>query len=86
MILRVIYDQIIRKNTKYVVTYTYIDYAYTVAFDSISHKFMDHTLGAAGASRKSRAIFRAIYRVATGVARARVIDGKFTFWGSFDVR
>ena len=82
MLLRVLYDQIIRKNSKCVVTY--IDY--TAAFDSISHKFMDHTLGEAGASRKSRAIFRAIYRVATGVARARGIDGKYTFSGSFDVR
>ena len=56
MLLRVLYDQIIRKNSKCIVTY--IDY--TAAFDSISHKFMDSTLGAAGASGKSRAIFRAI--------------------------
>ena len=82
MLLRVLYDQIIRKDTKCVVTY--IDY--TAAFDSISHKFMDSTLAAAGASRKSRAIFRAIYSVATGVARARSTDGKYVFSGSFDIR
>ena len=82
MLLRVLHDQIIRKNSKCVVTY--IDY--TVAFDSISHKFMDSTLGATGASRKSRAIFRAIYKASTGVARARSIDGKYTFSGSFDIR
>ena len=82
MLLRVLYDQIIRRNTKCVVTY--IDY--TAAFDSISHKFMDSTLGAAGASRKSRAMFRAIYNVAAGVARARSTDGKYAFSGSFNIR
>ena len=62
---------------------TFIDY--TAAFDSISHKFMDRTLAAAGASRKSRAIFRAIYRAATGIARVRGTDGVYNFSGSFKV-
>ena len=39
----------------------------------------------AGASRKSRAIFRAIYRTATGIARVRDVDGKYEFSGSFKV-
>ena len=62
---------------------TYIDY--TAVFDSISHKFMDRTLKTVGASRKSRAIFRAIYKTATGIARVRGIDGKYEFSGTFSV-
>ena len=60
---------------------TYIDY--TAAFDSISHKFMDRTLAAAGASRKSRAIFRAIYTAATGIARVHGVDGKYELSDKF---
>ena len=36
---------------------------------------MDTTLAKAGASNKSRAIFRAIYEAATGIARVRGVDG-----------
>ena len=59
---------------------TFIDY--TAAFDSISHKFMDVTLAKAGASRKSRAIFRAIYSATTGSARVRSTDGEHIFSGT----
>ena len=52
LLLRLLYDQVIKKDRSCVVTF--IDY--TAAFDSISHKFMDSTLANAGASRKSRAI------------------------------
>ena len=72
----------INKNSACVITF--IDY--TAAFDSISHKFMDKTLAAAGASRKSRVIFRAIYKVATGIARVRGIDGKHIHSGSFQIK
>ena len=61
----VCYDFIIKNNKSCAITF--IDY--TVAFDSISHKFMDATLVKASASRKSRAIFRAIYSTATGSTR-----------------
>ena len=71
LLLRVLYDHIV-KNTKSCVV-TFIDYK--AAFDSISHKFMDATLKKAGASRKSRTIFRAFYSAATGSARVRSIDG-----------
>ena len=63
---------------------TFIDYS--AAFDTISHKFMDETLANAGASRKSRAIFRAIYSAATGIARVRGIDGQTIFSEAFKVR
>ena len=75
-------DQVIQRNKKCVVTF--IDYS--AAFDTISHKFMDETLANAGASRKSRAIFRAIYSAATGIARVRGIDGQIIFSEAFKVR
>ena len=73
LLLRVLYDQVIRQDRRCVVTF--IDYS--AAFDSVSHKFMDATLAIAGASRKSRAIFRAIYAAATGTARANSTDGQW---------
>ena len=81
MLLRLLYDHIIKNKQSCVVTY--IDY--TAAFDSISHKFLDRTLAAAGASRKSRSIFRAIYRAATGIARVNGVDGKYEFSGKFKI-
>ena len=81
LLLRMLYDYIIAKKESCIVTF--IDY--TAAFDSISHKFMDATLAKAGASRKSRAIFRAIYAAATGAARVRSTDGEFIYSGSFNI-
>ena len=76
-----LYDQIIKRKKSCVVTY--IDY--TAGFDSISHKFMDATLANAGATRKSRAIFRAIYRAATGMARVKGVDGETIYSQAFEV-
>ena len=81
LLLRVLYDQIINANSKCVVTY--IDFS--AAFDTVSHKFMDSTLAKAGASRKSRAMFRAIYAAAAGIARVNGTDGKYVYSGSFDI-
>ena len=81
LLLRVLYDQVINANSKCVVTY--IDF--TAASDTISHKFMDSTLAKAGASRKSRAIFRAIYAAASGIARVNGTDGKYVYSGPFNV-
>ena len=63
---------------------TYIDYS--AAFDSVSHKYIDGALKKAGASRKTRAIFRSIYAAAAGVARVNGTDGKHSFSGAFDIR
>ena len=52
----------------------------------LSHKFIDETLKKAGASRKSRAIFRAIYRVASGIARVQGLDGKKIFSQAFKIQ
>ena len=55
--LRTLYDEMIEMGKKMYVTF--IDYS--AAFDTVSHKFIDEALKAAGASHKSRALFRAIY-------------------------
>ena len=65
LLLRIIYDKIIRENEKLVETF--IDFK--AAFDSLSHKFIDAALVKAGASRKTRTMFRAIYKVTIGVAK-----------------
>lgn len=62
---------------------TYIDFA--AAFDSVSHRFLDAALAKAHASRKTRAMFPAIYKAAAGAARVKDKDGKFTFSKTFDI-
>ena len=71
-----------RNNNKKCVI-AFIDYS--AAFDSVSHKFMDVTLAAAGASRKSRAIFRAIYSVTKGMVRVNGILGSKILSELFDI-
>ena len=56
LLLRVLYDNIIANNKQSVVTY--IDF--TAAFDTVSHRFLDKALEKAGATRKTRALFRSI--------------------------
>ena len=82
LLLRVLYDQIINTDSKLFVTY--IDYS--AAFDSVSHKFLDKSLANAGASRKTRAMFRAIYAAAEGTARVKGLQGSKVYSASFKVR
>ena len=51
----------------------------------MSHKFIDATLLRAGASRKSRAIFRAIYEAARGIVRVNGILGEKIFSDAFNI-
>ena len=81
LLLRVIYDQYIKNNSNFVVTF--IDFK--AAFDSVSHKYLDSALAKAGASRKSRAIFRAIYRAASGTARVNGTNGNKVYSDKFNV-
>ena len=48
---------------------TFIDYV--AAFDTVSHKFLESALEAAGTSSKVKSIFRAIYRTAPARVRVR---------------
>ena len=75
LLLCVLFDQALGQGEELVVTC--IDYS--AAFDSISHKFLDVSLKDAKASRKTRAIFRAIYAAAEGTARVRGLDGKHIY-------
>ena len=81
LLLRVIYDQFIKEHRNFVVTY--IDFK--AAFDSVSHKYIDSALAKAGASRKCRAIFRAIYRAAEGTARVNGLNGEKVYSSRFKV-
>ena len=82
LLLRILFEQAIAKNEKLYVTY--IDYS--AAFDTVSHKFLDRSLAEAKASRKTRAMFRAIYAAAEGTAKVRGLNGKTIYSESFKVR
>ena len=68
LILKLLTQKIIELGRQ--VNVTYLDFS--AAFDSTSTLAIDTALQAAGASRKSRAMVRAIY----GVARAHVENGE----------
>ena len=77
-----LYDQVIANDNKMFITY--IDY--TAAFDTVSHKFLDKSLAAAGDSRKTRAMFRDIYSAAEGMTRVKGLNGKYVYSKVFKVR
>ena len=56
-ILRLLIDSVLEIGSSCVLTF--VDFA--AAFDTVSHKLLDEALAEAGASDKSRALFRAIY-------------------------
>ena len=76
-----LYDFTLKGKKKYVVAF--IDYK--AAFDSLSHKFIDSVLNRAGASRKCRAIFRAIHDAAKGIVRVNGILGAKIFSDVFNI-
>ena len=49
---------------------------FSAAFDSLSHKFIDRSLGVAGVSYKTRSMFRAMYSSATARTAVPGIDGE----------
>ena len=81
LLLRILYDNIIRGDKS--CTVTYIDYA--AAFDSVSHKFLDAALAKAGAKRKTRKIFRSIYEAAAGTVRINGTNGTHVFAENFNL-
>eukprot|EP01050_Picozoa_sp_SAG11_P021886 SAG11_NODE_3993_length_2118_cov_2.908866_3_plen_71_part_00 len=56
---------------------------FVVAFDTVSHKLLDEALDTAGASNKSRAIFRAIYNKTVAVVWVRDRSGEEVISPSF---
>ena len=63
---------------------TFIDFS--AAFDSLSHKFIDQSLDAAGVSDKTRAMFRSIYRSASARTAVEGIDGETVLSDLFMVK
>lgn len=61
----------------------------TVTFDSVGHiqayKFLDQSLKAVGASRKTRVIFRTIYDAVVGIVRVRGLNGETIYSEHFDI-
>ena len=57
---------------------------FSAAFDTVLHKFMDITLAKERLVKQSRAIFRAIYAVASGISRVNDTDGEYVFSDSFN--
>ena len=71
LVLRTIYDDMLEQGKKLYATF--IDY--NAAFDSISHKFLNEALREAGASDKSRAMFRSMYKTASATVKVADVDG-----------
>ena len=82
VVLRTIMDSVLRAGQEAVVTF--IDYS--AAFDTVSHRFLDESLAAAGVSTKVRRIIRAIYSSASGMLRIRQPSGICVMSSEFDIR
>ena len=81
LVLRTIYDDMLEMGEKLYVSF--IDYS--AAFDSVSHKFIDKALKRAGASNKSRALFRAIYNAASATTKVQSVDGSEVLSAPFPI-
>ena len=72
LLLRLLMGAVIRAGKQAVVTF--IDYR--AAFDTISHRFLDESLTAAGVQPKIRLIEKAIHAEATWMVRLRLPSGE----------
>ena len=82
LLLRLLMDAVLRAGKQAVVTF--IDYR--AALDTISHRFLDESLTAAGVQPKIRRIVNAIYAEATGMVRLRLPSGETMCSMPFPVR
>ena len=80
--IRMMMDAVLRAGEQAVVTF--IDYR--AAFDTISHRFLDESMTAAGVQPKVRRIVKAIYAEATGMVRLRLPSGEALCSQPFAVR
>ena len=80
-ILRTIYEEMIEQGRE--MAATFIDYS--AAFDTVSHKFLDLTLKDAGASTKTRSIFRAVYNAASAMTKVQSTDGEVVMSNPFPI-
>ena len=63
---------------------TFIDYS--SAFDTVSHKFLDSALARAGASNKTRTVFRAVHSSASAYTKVTDVAGKCVKSQVFPIR
>ena len=82
LLLRLLMYAVLRAGKQAVVTF--IDYR--AAFDTISHRFLDDSLTAAGVTPKIRRIVKAIYAEATGMVRLRLPSGEASSKAIFSAR
>ena len=77
LLLRLLFDALLLAGKQAVVTFTdYLD-----AFDTISHRFLNESLTAAGVQPNIRRIVKAIYTEATGKVRLRLPSGEAIMFG-----
>jgi exonuclease III/alkylhydroperoxidase family enzyme len=81
LILANLMDEVLLSQETCVITF--IDFV--AAFDSVSHKFLEAALLEAGASEKSRAMFKAIYSKSTARIRLKTPGGEEVFSSPFPV-
>ena len=79
LLLRLLMDAVLRAGKEAVVTC--IDYR--AAFNTISHRFLDESLAAAGVQPKIRRIVKAIYTEATGMVRLQWRSQNILWGGAF---
>ena len=82
LLLRLLMDAVLRAGKRAAITF--IDYR--AAFDTISHRFLDESLTAAGALPKIRPMVKAIYAEATVMVRLRLPSGDTLCSEPFPVR
>ena len=80
--MRTLYDYVLENGHQMFAAF--IDFS--AAFDSLSHKFIDKSLDAAGVTDKTRAMFRAIYSSATARTAVPGIDGETVLSDLFPVK
>ena len=80
-LLATLIDSVLRDQLTCVVTF--IDFV--AAFDTVSHKFLETSLFEAGASEKTRAMFKAIYSKSAAVVRVTAADGSVVLSEEFPV-
>ena len=81
MILRTVCQRMIELGES--IAITFVDYS--AAFDTVSHKFLDEALEAAGAPVKIRALFRAIYDSASAYTTIPGTDGSTVSSSTFPI-
>ena len=82
IMMRTMFEDVVEQGRE--MCATFIDNS--AAFDSVSHKFIDTTLQKAGASIKTRRMFRAIYKAASAVTKVNDVNGITSYSESFPIR